>query len=105
MKQPKRDSVVPRMTRQLPGAGGFSQGNRRAGFSPAFLDTATGRIYASCFADGRPAPMHFLEGLPEELVRARDALGRVCSLKESVVAGFVRGPDFFTREQAALAIE
>jgi len=49
--------------------------------------------------------MHFLEGLPEELVRARDALGRVRSLKESVVAGFVRGADFFTREQAALAIE
>lgn len=104
MKRPRRDSVIPRKTSQLPGAGGFSQGNRRAGFVPAFLDTSTGRVYASCFADGRPASMHFLEGLPEELVRARDALGRVRALKESVVAGFVRGSDFFTREQAALAV-
>lgn len=52
-------------------------------------------------ADGRPAPMHLLEGLPPAVVTARDATGRVIALKSTVLAGFVRAERFYTREQAA----
>lgn len=83
------------------GTGGVSAENRSQGFAPAFLDTVTQRIYRSCFADGRPAPMHLLEGLPPCLVAARDALGRVIAVKPTVLAGFVRENRFYTREQAA----
>ena len=59
------------------GTGGVSAGNRTQGFVPAFLDTQTGAVYRACFADGRPAPMHLLDGLPPAVVATRDATGRV----------------------------
>ncbi|MFO1349171.1 MAG: hypothetical protein U1F68_00230 [Gammaproteobacteria bacterium] len=86
------------------GRGGVSAENRDAGFRPAFIDTATGAIYLSRFADGRPAPMHLLDGLPPELVIARFPSGRVAAAKDSVVAGFVRAGRFYTRDQAAAAM-
>lgn len=86
------------------GTGGVSAENRSQGFAPAFLDTATQQIYRACFADGRPAPMHLLEGLPPAVVAARDATGRVVALKSTVLAGFVREQQFYTREQAAACV-
>ncbi|MBL8472412.1 MAG: hypothetical protein KF778_03545 [Rhodocyclaceae bacterium] len=83
------------------GSGARSEENRASGFRPAFCDSATGVVYASCFADGRPAPFHLLDGLPDELVVARAPGGRVCAVKPSVVSGFVRERRFFTRDQAA----
>lgn len=82
------------------GTGGCSAGNRQLGFRPAFLDGDTGRIHLSRFADGRPAPVHLLDGLPPELVAERSASGRVTALKPGVVTGFERGGCFVTREQA-----
>jgi hypothetical protein len=76
------------------GTGGVSGGNRRLGFNPAFLDYATMRIYPSRFADGRPAPLHLLDGLPGE-IRARS----------TIVSGFERGGFFYTRSAAARACE
>lgn len=81
--------------------GGVSENNRCWGFQAAFLDTDTGRVYLSRFADGRPAPVHVLDGLPEELVLARSGEGRVLAAKQTVVAGFVYADHFYTREQAA----
>jgi hypothetical protein len=81
--------------------GGVSPNNRHAGFQSAFLDCATGCIYLSRFADGTPAPVHVLEGLPNELVLQRDAGGRITVIKESVIAGFLCADHFYTREQAA----
>jgi hypothetical protein len=86
------------------GSGGISRENRSVGFRPAFHDLASGRTALARFADGRPAPMHLLDGLPEEWVVQRDASGRVCAIRDSVIAGFVRNGRFYTREQAAAAL-
>ena len=83
------------------GTGGRSEENRSSGFRPAFMDTQTSLVYPSRFADGRPAPFHMIDGLPDEVVMARDASGRVASVKSSVVAGFLCMGRFFTREEAA----
>jgi hypothetical protein len=87
------------------GTGGRSQENRSVGFRPAFMDTQSNRIYPSRFADGRPAPFHLFDGLPDEVVVSRDTSGRVASIKSSVVSGFLRMGRFFTREQAAAEVE
>jgi hypothetical protein len=53
---------------QLNGTMGVSGNNRNAGFVPAYLDLDSGRAIISRFADGRPAPVHILDGLPEQWV-------------------------------------
>jgi hypothetical protein len=87
------------------GTGGVSDGNRTAGFIPAFCDTATGRVEPSRLADGTPAPMHLLAGLPREWVVTRGDGNEVLAVKATVVAGFLHSGAFYTRDQAALAIE
>jgi hypothetical protein len=87
--------------REYRGRGGVSPENGSLGFQPAFMDVETGRIFASCFADGRPAAVHVIEGLPEKLVVERSAAGRVMAVKDSVVAGFLWCGRFLTREEAA----
>ncbi len=95
--------TLRRQNRVFRGTGGVSAENRTLGFVPAFLDTQTGAVYRACFADGRPAPMHLLDGLPSAVVASRDPTGRVTALKSSVQAGFLRAERFYTREQAAAA--
>ena len=85
------------------GSGGISAENHCMGFKPAFLDTATGIIYLSRFVDGRPAPYHILDGMPDELVLARDRRGAVSQVVGTVVAGFAKDGAFYTREEAAAA--
>ena len=80
---------------------GVSQNNRTEGFCAAFQDRATGLVYLSCFANGSPAPVHLLEGLPDELVLERNTEGQVITAKPTVVAGFLRGECFYTREETA----
>jgi hypothetical protein len=87
------------------GSGGRSSENCSLGFRPAFYDFATQRIYPSRFADGRPAPCHLLDGLPEEVVVDRTACGRVTSVKATVICGFVRNGYFYTRTAAARAAQ
>ena len=86
------------------GSGGVSAGNRIHGFRPAFLDQVTGTAYLSCFANGCAAPMHILDGLPDELVTQRNARGSVTAVRTGIIAGFLRYGVFYTREQAALAL-
>jgi hypothetical protein len=69
------------------------------------MDAETGIIYASRFSDGRPAPFHLLDALPDEVVLARNASGRVESVKPSVVSGFVLERRFFTRDEAVSWID
>lgn len=83
------------------GTGGVSANNRSLGFQPAFRNKETGLVYASRFADGRLAPIHLMDGLPEELVVARTGAGRVVSIKTSVQAGFTLNGNFYDRGQAA----
>lgn len=96
-------AILKEQNERFMNTGGRSQENRSEGFRPAFSDTSTGAVYLSRFADGRPAPMHMLDGLPQEVVATRNAAGRVTAIKESVVAGFVRDGLFYTREEAAAA--
>ncbi|MEA2079110.1 MAG: hypothetical protein U9P00_04500 [Pseudomonadota bacterium] len=83
---------------------GVSGGNRDQGFRPVFLDQSTGITWLSRFADGRIAPLHVLDGLPDELIAARDVNGHVRTARDCVIAGFLRGGLFYTREQAARAV-
>lgn len=94
-------SVLRQENRDYLHSGGRSEENRGAGFLPAFLDLETRTIYASRFADGRPAPFHLIDGLPDEVVVARNAGGRVRAVKASVVSGFVLAGRFYSREEAA----
>lgn len=83
------------------GGAAVSASNHDCGFRPAFRDLESGRVVLARFKDGSPAPMHVLEGLPEEWVLERDAAGAVVAVKSSVIAGFLREGRFCTREQAA----
>ncbi|RPI45266.1 MAG: hypothetical protein EHM59_10625 [Betaproteobacteria bacterium] len=87
------------------GSGGVSAENHRLGFTPAFMDTATGNTYPSTFVDGRPAPFHILDGLPDALVLGRDRRGIVSRVVGTIIAGFLKDGAFYTREQAAAAVE
>ena len=86
------------------GTGGVSAGNANLGFRPAFRDRVTDRIYPSCFADGRAAPFHMVDGLPPEVVEGRDAAGHVTRIKASLESGFVRMGQFFTRAEASALV-
>lgn len=85
------------------GTGGRSQENSGLGFKPAFLDFQTQKVYPSRFADGRLAPFHLLDGLPDEVVVDRAASGRVVTAKATLISGFVRNGFFYTRAAAAKA--
>ena len=83
------------------GTGGRSQENGAAGFVPAFRDDLTGATYRSRFADGRPAPIHLLEGLPAGLLSRTAERGGVIPTGCHLVSGFLRGGRFYTRAEAA----
>lgn len=63
-------------------------------FRPAFLDYTTCTIYMSRFSDGRLAPIHLLDGVPQHVVT-----------KGTLIAGFERGGFFYTRRMVAKACE
>lgn len=86
------------------GTGGISAENGHLGFLPAFKDTRTGKVYPSTFVDGRPAPFHVLDGLPDDLVVARDRQGRPSHVVGTIIAGFTLNSHFYTREQAAAQV-
>ncbi len=85
------------------GSGGCSEENRGLGFRPAFLDFETQTIYPCRFANGRPAPFHVLDGLPDEVVIDRAPSGRVIAAKATLISGFLRNGFFYTRTAAARA--
>lgn len=86
------------------GGGGRSEENRGLGFRPAFFDFASQKVYLSRFADGRLAPIHLLDGLPEEVIVDRSATGRVLRVRASLVSGFERNGLFYSRKAAARAV-
>ena len=98
--QPKTPQLAEE-NRQFAGTGGVSEGNAQASFTPAFQDAGTGQIAISRFKDGRPAPFHLFDGLPETWILKRDFEGRVVEVKATIVSGFVRLGQFFTRQQAS----
>lgn len=80
---------------------GVSANNAASGYVPAFRDSATGEVCLSRNIGGGIAPIHLLDGLPDSWVVKRTRAGRVAGIKSSVVAGFVRDEQFFTREEVA----
>ena len=103
----KEDTIEQRLARQnesYRGSGGRSEENRDYGFRPAFFDYASQKLHLSRFVDGRPAPMHLLDGLPDEVVVDRAPGGRVLRTRASLVAGFERKGMFYTRKAAARAV-
>jgi hypothetical protein len=104
MKEALNNTALQRQNQRFQGTGGRSQENQGRGFRPAFMDTDTLAIYASCFSDGRLAPVHLIEGLPDVLIVARFSSGRVATLKASVIPGFVRENRFYTRDEAAQCV-
>ncbi|MEJ2509667.1 MAG: hypothetical protein P8009_09360 [Gammaproteobacteria bacterium] len=98
---PLTDDDLRRQTAERRGTGGTSDDNRDCGFLPAFRDSLTGKIYPSRYADGRPACVHLLEGLPGDLVVERGTDGQPVAVKGSLEPGFTREGRFYTREEAA----
>ena len=85
------------------GTGGIASEAKSSGFKPAFRDTQTGEIYPSKNADGSPAGIHLLDGMPEEVITKRDQDGDVVAVKDSIEAGFTRDGKFYTRDEAVRA--
>ena len=104
MSQTMSIERLERENRIYAGTGGISQENRSKGFIPAFYDAETGAVELSRFANGSLAPVHLIEGLPDAWVVERDLKGMIRAIKRSVIAGFVRGEFFYTRQQAAQAV-
>src|SRR5688572_11318537 len=98
------NSALRKQNQTFKGTGGISEKNRSQGFIPAFYDSKSHQAHISRFANGTPAPIHILDGLPEEWIVKRDASGRVMAVKASVIAGFLYHDRFYTREQAAWAV-
>jgi len=104
MAQLMTRSTLKTQNQHFAGTRGVSRENRGLGFLPGFMDQETGVIYLSCNADGSVAPIHRMDGLPNELIVARTSAGRVAAVKGSLIAGFIRDGLFYTREQAAIAL-
>ena len=86
---------------EFAGTAGVSEGNSHMGFVPAFMDKLSGDVVLCRFKNGMLAPFHTLESLPDRWVVARDLSGHVTEIRSSVISGFVRLGQFFTREEAA----
>ena len=82
---------------------GISGNNGSLGFRPGYLNRLSGEWVLSRFSDGKLAPIHVLDGLPESWVDARDANGRVVAARAEVVTGFIRDSRFYTRDEAIRA--
>ncbi|KAA1171001.1 hypothetical protein FWJ25_17615 [Marinobacter salinexigens] len=97
----RQPAFLQEENRLFAGTGGISEGNAHACFMPAFKDARTGQVELSRYRDGRPAPFHLIDGLPEEWVINRDPKGHAVAIQSSIVSGFVRLGRFFTRQEAS----
>lgn len=95
------DLSLRKQNARFEGTRGVSRNNAALGFVPAFQDRLSGEAHRSCFANGAPAPLHLLGGLPTEWVATRDGDGQPCALRPGIVAGFLLGDRFYTRAEAA----
>ncbi len=107
---PERDAflngaILKRENRAYCGSAGVSEGWREACFRPAFPDQETGTVYLSRYPNGHVATFHTLEGLPDEVVAARYANGKVAKTKNTLISGFLKGNTFYTRQQAAAKVD
>lgn len=66
------------------------------GFMPAFMDVFSEEVHLATYADGIPAVLHVLEGLPAKWIAEWGEDGRPNSVRTGVIAGFMRGGCFYT---------
>jgi hypothetical protein len=83
---------------------GISINNRGSGFLPAFKNSLSGYSVVSRFADGCPAPIHIIDGLPDEWLEGRDINGEAIGIRPHIISGFLRNGRFYTREEVSLAV-
>jgi len=86
------------------GTGSTGPQSRSYGFNPAFLDEKTKTVYLARYPDGRIAPMHISNSLPDKLLAQKNVCGVVVSGTEEVTAGFTKDGLFYTRAQAEKAV-
>lgn len=101
MQTTPRSTILQVENQRFRGTGGRSEENHGLGFRPAFMDTDTHAVYASCFVDGRTTAFHLIDGLPDAVIVGRNSLGSAATIKASVVSGFVRQGRFYSRDEAA----
>lgn len=101
MLSPLKTRRLAEENQQYAGTGGVSERNAQASFVPAFMDSVTLQVELSRYRDGRLAPFHLLDGLPDEWITKRDTKGDALEVRSAVISGFVRLGHFFTRQEAA----
>jgi hypothetical protein len=104
MAQLLSNSALRKQNQTFKGTGGISEKNRSQDLIPASYDSKSHQAHISRFANGTPAPIHILDGLPEEWIVKRGPSGRARAIRASVIAGFIYHGRFYTREQAAWAV-
>ena len=98
---PLSNQSIEAENRRFEGTTGVSDVAAALQLIPAFQDARNGRVEIARFANGLPAPMHLIDGLPDEWTLTRDEQGNPASLKCEIICGFLRGDRFYTREEAA----
>ncbi len=78
---------------------GISGSNVEYGFMPAFLDRNSGKIYRSCFSDGRPSAVHLYDALPDAVITKRNNNNKPIAVNACIISGFLFNEQFYTREQ------
>lgn len=96
--------ILKKENQRFANSPGISVNNKAYNFLPAFQDIRSGCCLVSRFADGRFAPVHILDGLPEEWIEARKPDGQVIRACPQIISGFLRNGRFYTREEASQAI-
>ena len=101
MSRPMTEHVLREENQAFAGTGGISANAKAAKLLHAFQDIETGRTEIARMANGSPAALHLIIGLPDEWVVARNRCGHISAIKNTIVAGFLRNDVFYTRAQAA----
>lgn len=96
----KSDFTIIRQ--QYNGTQADSKTNRVHGYIPAFKDIETSAVYLSRYSDGSIANLHLLDGLPDEVIVSRDKEHNIVAVKPSIISGFIKDGQFYTREQCSI---
>lgn len=69
-------------------------------FIPAFYDALSHTVFLSCYKSGQLAPIHVLEGIPDNIIKNRTLTNNRGESKNSLIIGFIFKNKFLTRKQA-----
>lgn len=66
------------------------------GFMPAFKNLKDQIIHLSVDQNGELSVMHLFDGLPDSWIKEKDDQGIALTLKNEIIAGFMRNAKFYT---------